>query len=43
MFYISSIKDNLYGITDATDEVEELYDYSGIMTIAKSGIKILRY
>lgn len=40
MFYVSSKKDNLIGVTDTSDNIEEFYTSEQISTFISRGIKI---
>ena len=40
MFYISSLKDNLIGVTDTRDGIEEFYKDKDIFKLLESGIEI---
>ena len=40
MFYLSSFKNNLYGITDTSDNVEEFYSKNKVIGIASKCLKI---
>ena len=40
MFYVSSKNDNLIGVTDTSDNIEEFYTSEQISTFISRGIKI---
>lgn len=40
MLYVSSFKNNLYGITDMEDYTEEFYSYDDLMRFKKAGLHI---
>lgn len=40
MFYVSSKKDNLIGVTDTSDNIEEFYTLEQISTFISRGVKI---
>lgn len=41
MFYVSSCKDRLFGVTDTKDNITEFYSFAQLKEIVSSGIKVL--
>lgn len=40
MFYVFSKKDNLIGVTDTSDNIEEFYTLEQIYTFINNGVKL---